>query len=637
MPKVNGQVNKWTKLLREAKLGKLKLERPSRSQSLIAMDPILYKAAEEGNVNVLMLKDGDELEVQVTPNQNTVLHIAAQFGQTQCVKEILHKCNRSLLCYVNIKGETSLHISAREGHSATVQALVEYAKSLEKDAESGSGATKEMLRMRSVEGETALYEAVRNNHLDVVTILMKEDPAFLHPPNKAKENPLYLAAQRQYLSILSEILENTISKAYISQAYNGPNGRTALHAATISYDKECIKKLHDWESSLIKKADVSGWRPLHYAAWFGDVSAVRQLLDLDKSVAYLAAEADDNKTALHLAASQDCWESINSKGQNILHIAVEHEKSEIIEFILENSFANSLINQKDRDRNTPLHLFCAKSNYLKYSLKDDPSVDSTVFQKKILTSLKVVYGDNRDMYPLEVPEVGRQNKFKVRNGNDSARLNELAIKISDNNLIVATLIATMTFAAGFTIPGGYDGNAGPNQGMAVLVRRVAFIVFVVTDAIAMIFSIKAVITHISASTYEDEDKRASGYRNALATIICAIAAMVVAFMSGFYVVLAHLPVLAISVIVICCLFLVNALSWFVDACLAVAHDFKNDVRVFIRTAIDFFHWGLRKAMEFFFLGGMTVILIAIVAAVLGGFGFLIFLAFRFKIKHREKW
>ncbi|XP_059654795.1 ankyrin repeat-containing protein At5g02620-like [Cornus florida] len=612
------------------------------------MDPILYNAAKEGNVDVLKQKVV-QLEVQVTPNKNTVLHIAAQFGQAQCVKEIL-KCGRSLLCSVNIKDETSLHISAREGHTATVQALIDFAKSLEEDPESESGATKEMLRMRNVENETALYEAVRNNKFDVVAILIREDLKFLHPPNNVKETPLYLAAEKGYRSIVFKILESITPQACI-----GPNGRTALHAATISYDKECIERLHRSKPSLIKEADVYGWSPLHYAAWNGNVVAVKQLLDLDKSVAYVVAEKDDNRTALHIAASQghinvmkellschpDCYEMTNIKGHNILHIAVVHEQKVVIRYILANSFSNSLINQKDNDGNTPLHLLCAKSDYHKYRLKDDPRVDRMAFNKKNLTALEAVYGDT---YPDQVPEVGCRNKFKLGNGNEgpSAPLKRFISKISDNNLIVATLIATVAFAAGFTLPGGYDGNDGANQGMAVLIKQVAFKVFVVADTIAMILSIKAVITHISASTYEDEDKRGNGYGNALATIICAIGAMVVAFMTGLYVVLGDSLVLAISVIVICCLFLVNALSWFMEAYLAVAVEFKNDLRRFTRNAVDFTHntidfflWGGRQAIILFVMGVCMVIGFAIAVAFFGGLGYLFYLAILFKFNHRE--
>ncbi|XP_059631225.1 uncharacterized protein LOC132274078 [Cornus florida] len=138
------------------------------------MDPVLYKAAMEGGIEVVE-QMADQFEVQLTPNSNTVLHVAAHFGQTQFVEEVLKNCSLSLFCSVNIEGETSLHISAREGHAGIVRALIGHGKTLEKDLESGIGATMEMLRTRNVEGDTALFEAVRNNHPDVVEILTKEE------------------------------------------------------------------------------------------------------------------------------------------------------------------------------------------------------------------------------------------------------------------------------------------------------------------------------------------------------------------------------------------------------------------------------------------------------------------------------
>ncbi|GMP56158.1 hypothetical protein CsSME_00020740 [Camellia sinensis var. sinensis] len=75
------------------------------------MDPSLYRAAKEGNI-VVLEQYVDQLEAEVTPNKNTVLHIAAQFGNSQCVREILSK-NSSLLNRQNAKGDTALHVAAR--------------------------------------------------------------------------------------------------------------------------------------------------------------------------------------------------------------------------------------------------------------------------------------------------------------------------------------------------------------------------------------------------------------------------------------------------------------------------------------------------------------------------------------------
>ncbi|CAL5392618.1 unnamed protein product [Camellia sinensis] len=68
-------------------------------------------------------------------------------------------------------------------------------------------------------------------------------------------------------------------------------------------------------------------------------------------------------------------------------------------------------------------------------------------------------------------------------------------KTEDTHMIVAALIATVTFAAGFTMPGGYNGNQGPTQGMAILTRETAFQAFAVTNTIAMILSTSAIVTY----------------------------------------------------------------------------------------------------------------------------------------------
>lgn len=74
------------------------------------MDPKLYRAVREGQVNVL-LQNKDQFGVQLTPNKNNFLHLAALFGHSQCAYEFFRNCSW-LLLQVNASGKTPLHLAA---------------------------------------------------------------------------------------------------------------------------------------------------------------------------------------------------------------------------------------------------------------------------------------------------------------------------------------------------------------------------------------------------------------------------------------------------------------------------------------------------------------------------------------------
>jgi len=110
--------------------------------------------------------------------------------------------------------------------------------------------------------------------------------------------------------------------------------------------------------------------------------------------------------------------------------------------------------------------------------------------------------------------------------------------------LVAALVATVTFAAAFTMPGGYKNE----QGTAVLIKNAAFVVFVISDAIAMVLSTSALFGHFSwallGKTGQVEENF-SDWTSAL--IMWAIPAMVIAFITGSYAVLAPSLWLAITI------------------------------------------------------------------------------------------
>ena len=204
---------------------------------ITGMDADVYKAAAKGNIEVLENISDHDLLVHLTPKHNTILHIAAQFGQLECVNLILRlPASSSLLQRPNLKGDIPLHLAAREGHLNVVKALLDAAKALPTDIETGPRADKLMLRITNKEKDTALHEAVRYHQYFVVRLLIEKDPEYTYGANVSGGTPLYMAAERGSTRMVEIILDKS-HKTCTSPAYSGFMGRTALHAAVLCNDR----------------------------------------------------------------------------------------------------------------------------------------------------------------------------------------------------------------------------------------------------------------------------------------------------------------------------------------------------------------------------------------------------------------
>ncbi|CAL8171528.1 unnamed protein product [Prunus armeniaca] len=230
----------------------------------------------------------------------------------------------------------------------------------------------------------------------------------------------------------------------------------------------------------------------------------------------------NKKTALHIAASKghvnvmeqlishcpDCCEVVDQRRRNALHYALEKHKPLIIEFVLKDTWLRNvvLLNAKDVDGNTPLHLLNAPLNpWIPFI--DNARVDKMAFNKENLNALDVIKAndDLKDMIFVanDLKRNGASSCHRIlsENDNDGQKLKEnkgdedteTNKNTRDSHLIVATLVATVTFAACVTVPGGYyqasdQGNAmsnvskqsnGPTPGYAVLTNDTAFQFFFV--------------------------------------------------------------------------------------------------------------------------------------------------------------
>ncbi|KAM3345488.1 hypothetical protein P3S68_025197 [Capsicum galapagoense] len=537
------------------------------------MDPTLYKAAMRGNIgdaNFLLadhLKRDEENGYQVTPKGNTVLRVAALYGHSNFVAEVL-KITPALLCSQNKKNETALHIAVNEGHAEVVRVLLACVE---------DHNTKEKLtRMTDASGDTALHKAVRSQHLDVVKLLVKEDSEFEFPPNHVQETPLYLAAESGFHDALINILESCKKPTYAA----GPSNRTPLQAAVIQKHKDHYVYLpagceNDWTTAI------------HIAASEGDVNMIIELLN-------------------HFP---DCRDTLNSNNQNALHVAVLKNQDKVVRVLLGSDKCDSLVDERDIDGNTPLHLLAAPGNHM-CELINHPRAKKMSFNKENQTPLDIALSCTATTkkvsghtfvfqilveleYMLEklvedLCSIGRFGKrdfevkrkyeympnpndetgtgVKMRLGEDDHDKAEKAdqtevksiMKVAQIHIVVATLIMTITFAAGITLPGGFESDSdSPNQGMAILIRKTAIHAFVVSDAIAFTCSAVAIFIYFfmaDVSADPQMEKIVKKLYNLAAYFqFFSMLAVVIAFATGMFASLSHSLGLAVTVCFIGCL------------------------------------------------------------------------------------
>lgn len=105
-------------------------------------------------------------------------------------------------------------------------------------------------------------------------------------------------------------------------------------------------------------------------------------------------------------------------------------------------------------------------------------------------------------------------------------------------LMVTTLITAVTFAAAFTMPGGYDNNLGPDQGLSLLQSNKLLKQFIISDAAAMTSSITAACVILWGAVV---GKRSYVYCYLCAMVLTYVALQLtaMAFTTGILAVLPH--------------------------------------------------------------------------------------------------
>ncbi|KAL9992493.1 putative PGG domain, ankyrin repeat-containing domain superfamily [Helianthus debilis subsp. tardiflorus] len=221
-------------------------------------------------------------------------------------------------------------------------------------------------------------------------------------------------------------------------------------------------------------------------------------------------------------------EHIDHEGRNILSLAILHRRIEIIDLVDRLNIQKTRVRRNiDNYGNTLLHLVGEKVDNPTEDLKGPALVlqeDALLFKRVKETCITL------DTMRLNSKGKTAEQVFFESNNKLRAEAKEWMSENAKNCSIVAVLIATVAFAAAYTVPGGPDSKTGH----PVLKNQPLFLIFTIADAISLSSSLTSVIIflNIVTSSFHFKDFEKSLFQKlhlGLTLLIISVAMMMVAF------------------------------------------------------------------------------------------------------------
>ncbi|KAL4561460.1 hypothetical protein LXL04_033626 [Taraxacum kok-saghyz] len=253
-------------------------------------------------------------------------------------------------------------------------------------------------------------------------------------------------------------------------------------------------------------------------------------------VLFVAAEMGNTEFLVELIRQYPdlIWKT-NENDQTIFHVAISHRHEGIYNLLHEiGSMKDMITPMKDQKGNNMLHLVgkCAKKKRLQVISGVALQMQrELLWFKEVESMIPPSYREKKNYDGLTPHELfSKEHKDLLSSGEKWMK------DTASQSMVVAALIATIVFAAAFTVPGGYNQD----NGVPMFLHKRSFIVFVISDAISLAFSSASLLIFLSilTSRYAEDDflellpKR---LMRGLTTLFFSIAAMMVAFSVSFFV------------------------------------------------------------------------------------------------------
>ncbi|CAM8961513.1 unnamed protein product [Rhodiola kirilowii] len=439
---------------------------------------------------------------------DTPLHSAARSGNLAVVTEILTSTEESelqeLLSRQNQSGETPLYVAAEYGYILVVQEMIKYYDIV------AAG-------IKARNGFDAFHIAAKQGDLDVLRVLVEALPDLTMTVDALNTTALHTAAMQGHTEVVSFLMESGSGLATISKS----NGKTALHSAARNGHLEVVKLLLGAEPSLAKRVDKKGQTALHMAVKGQNLEVVEELINIDPTTVNM----------------------VDTKGNTALHIATRKGRVQIVRRLLRqpetdtkvvNRCGETAIDTAEKTKHPEVGVILASHGVQSAKMLKPQATNPARELKQTVSDIKHEVHNQL--------EHTRQTRRRVQG--IAKRISKMHAEGLNNAInsttVVAVLIATVAFAAIFTVPGQYVDDPtnvppGHSLGEANIAPKTPFVIFFIFDSIALFISLAVVVVQTSVVVIESKAKKQMmAYINKLMWLACVMVS--VAFLALSFIV-----------------------------------------------------------------------------------------------------
>ncbi|KAK4492028.1 hypothetical protein RD792_002818 [Penstemon davidsonii] len=412
---------------------------------------------------------------------DTAFHSAARAGNIIAIKEIINDGGegeelRAILSNQNSAGETGLYVAAEYGYFEVVREMIKHYDLVDAG-------------IKARNGFDALHIAAKQGDLEVVKVLMEAHPELSMTVDIANTTALHTAATQGHTEVVNYFLESGSSLATIARS----NGKTAIHSAARNGHLQVVKALLNKEPGIITRTDKKGQTALHMAVKGQNLEVVEELIGANPSIINI----------------------VDTKGNTALHIATRKARAQIVKMLLSQEETDTKVVNRSNETafdtaeklgHSDITAILQEHGVLSAREIKPQSTNPARELKQTVSDIK-----HEVHYQLEHT---RQTRKRVQG--IAKRLNKMHTEGLNNAInsttVVAVLIATVAFAAIFTVPGQYADDPtnipqGLSLGEANIAPKISFLIFFVFDSIALFISLAVVVVQTSVVVIESKAKK----------------------------------------------------------------------------------------------------------------------------------